>query len=292
MQLSVILSTRNNAGMLGDFLSALSRCRQPDSWEVIIVDNASLDDTRKVIEHFSKLLPLKYCFQSIPGKSVSLNLGLSGACGEIVLFTDDDVIPDSAWLVNHIKAMNQNPDINIIGGKIVVDRTIMPSWLERSYNLKGILVTEHDKGDAPAIYADGDYPFGPNMSVRKSRLEGRINPWPEDIGPGTTIPVGDESAFCRNFSDMSDKDRLYDPACIVEHRPRIGKNFFRQSMKRCFIGGYTAAVYFPSLSRPENELGSLTRYIGWRLFKLRSIQEFFCVGSRALGYAWGRMRAE
>lgn len=291
MQLSVILSTRDNAGMLRDFLSALKLCNRPDSWEVIIVDNASRDETRNVIEEFCRELPLRYCFQHIPGKSVSLNTGLSQARGEIVLFTDDDVVPDREWMLSHIRAMEENPEINIVGGRIFVDRKIMPGWLARSYNLRGILVSEHDRGDAPALYAESDYPFGPNMSVRRIRLEGRNNLWPEDIGPGTGIPVGDEMAFCRQISSSSDKDRLYDPACIVEHRPRIGKNFFLQSIRRCFLGGYTGAVFLQGLSRSQDRLGSLVKYAGWHLFNLGSVQEFFCVGSRVLGYLCGKMKA-
>lgn len=292
MQLSVILSTRNNACMLGGFLQALCECDMPESWEVIIVDNASEDETPDVISSFGSKLPMKYCYQPFPGKSISLNMGLSESGGDIVLFTDDDVIPDKHWLINHIRVMETNPEINIVGGRILVDREIMPSWLARSYNLRGILVTEHDKGGEPSLYPDGDYPFGPNMSVRKSRLEGKKNPWPENIGPGTDIPVGDESAFCRVISEPSDRDRLYSPTCIVRHRPRIGGNFFLQAVRRCFLGGYTAAILFPGIQRPENKTaGTLIKYTGWRLFKLRSLQELVCVGSRALGYAWGRIRS-
>jgi len=290
MQLTVILSTRNNAGMLEEFLAALCECVRPESWEIIIVDNASEDNTKEIISTFSSKLPIKYSYQPISGKSISLNRGLSEAGGDIVLFTDDDVIPDKHWLVNHIRVMEENPDINIVGGRIIVDKEIMPSWLVRSYNLRSILVTEHDKGENPTLYLDGDYPFGPNMSVRKSRLAGKNNPWPENIGPGTRIPVGDESAFCRMISEPLDRDRLYDPTCIVHHRPRIGRNFFLQAVRRCFLGGYTAAVLFPALTRPEDKLGSLARYTGWRFLRLRSLQEFVCVSSRALGYGCGKAR--
>jgi len=290
MQLSLILATRNNAGMLREFLSALCLCNKPESWEIIIVDNGSGYKTWDVVTDFSDRLPVKYCFQPVPGKSVSLNLGLAEAGGGIILFTDDDVIPDRDWLVNHIRAMEANPDINIVGGRIIVDQAIIPGWLAGSYNLRGILVSEHDKGDARVLYEEGDYPFGPNMSVRRCRLDVRRTPWPEDIGPGTRIPVGDESAFCSSISAQSDTDRLYDPTCLVEHRPRIGKRFFIQSIRRCFLGGYTAAVLFPALSRTEDRPVSLVKYTGWRLLKLKSVQEFVCVGSRALGYGWGNLR--
>ena len=285
MQLSVVLSTRNNAGILRGFLEALCLCARPENWEVIVVDNASADETRDVVAGFSGRLPIKYCFQPVPGKSVSLNLGLSEADGEVLLFTDDDVIPDRDWLVNHIRAIQQYPDINIAGGRIVVDRAILPDWLAKSYNLRGILVTEHDKGDVPVRYPEGDYPFGPNMSVRKIRLDGRRAPWPEDIGPGTRVPVGDESAFCSGISGQTDRDRLYHPACLVEHRPRIGRHFFVQSIRRCFLGGYTAAVLFPTLARTEDNLAGLAKYTGWRL--RGRVRHTLCAGRHV--YAGGQV---
>ena len=128
MQLSVILSTRNNAPALGRLLQALAQCDAPDSWECLIVDNGSTDATRQTIEHCMDKLPLHYLYQPLPGKSISLNLALREAQGEVILFTDDDVIPEPGWLLAHIRAMRDNPEVRLLGGRIRVD----PARLHRA----------------------------------------------------------------------------------------------------------------------------------------------------------------
>lgn len=290
MELSLVLATYNNALYLRDLLNSLTHCRHPDYWEMIIVDNGSSDNTREVVTEYSDQLPITYLSEERKGKSHALNFGIRHAIGEVILFTDDDVIPDVEWLTGHIRAMREHPEANIIGGKILIDDSTIPRWLNKSWNLKSILASQHYKGDAPVHYAEGDYPFGPNMSVRRSSLTDKNSPWPEDIGPGTQLPVGDETAFCRKVSDSSTKDILYHPSCIVEHRPRIGSNFFTASVRRCYIAGQVVALFgLP----PSARAGASRSFIGLailRLSRVRSIQELICIAARAAGYYCGRFR--
>lgn len=287
MELSLILSTRNNAESLRTFLNALNVCKKPRNWEVIVVDNGSTDNTQRVIRLFEHALPLKYLFQPVPGKSRSLNYGLREVRGEVVLFTDDDVIPDEYWLVNHLEVMGRRADIDAVGGSIIIDESLTPDWLARSYNLKGILISAHDLGDT-ITYCDTDkYPFGPNMAVRKRVLNSCLAPWPENLGPGTNIPVGDEAVFFKNIFG-NDKSRiLYDPACLVKHEFRGGRLSFLRSVNRCFKGGYVAALYLDKAMARRDNLSmnkvALLRHIN-------SIPELICVVSRFAGFLLGRLK--
>ncbi len=287
MELSLILATRNNANVLSGFLSNLTLCLQPQNWELIIIDNDSSDGTSGLVNSFADKLPVKYVHEGTPGKSRALNRGIKQVRGDIVLFTDDDIIPDKYWLVNTVKVMQAHPDINVLGGRINVNKSLLPAWLVNSFNLMGILVTEHNLGDREVIYDCNRYPFGPNMAVRKSVIINQDNLWPENLGPGTDIPVGDEMVFIQNLGKAGGK-RLYTPDCIVEHKPVVHNNFFIKSIKRCFLGGYTTGRYLKNQVK-RKEKNSFLRRAFSKFYGCKSLREFVCIFSRAAGVFFGNI---
>jgi len=290
MQLSLVLATCNNAESLGNLLGCLTRCLQPESWELIVVDNKSTDTTADVINSYAARLPVKYLFEGIQGKSRALNNGIRHATGDIVLFSDDDIVPDGSWLVNHVRVMREHPEIDIVGGRISVDKSALPAWLVNSFNLTGILVAEHDLGDSELIYDTDKYPYGPNIAVRRSALVNVDKPWPEHLGPGRRLPVGDEMVFIHNIG-RAGQQRLYTPDCLVEHKPIVRNNFFLKSLRRCFLGGYAAGYYAENLlaDKPGNTFLKLT---GSRVASCRSIREFSCMVARTAGVISGRIHQQ
>jgi hypothetical protein len=134
------------------------------------------------------------------------------------------------------------------------------------------------------MYESGNFPYGPNMAVRRSVI-GIQDPWPEHLGPGRALPVGDEMVFVQNLG-AAGRERLYTPDCVVEHRPVIRGNFLFRSLKRCLQGGYVAGRY----SIPEPRAGTSRSMAGLaqsRLTGSRSVQEFCCISARATGYFFG-----
>jgi len=286
MKLSLILATRNNATALDTMLGHLQSCHPPSNWEVIVVDNGSIDSTSEICNKYSDTLPLIYLYCKEPGKSRALNVATAQAKGELILYTDDDIIPDRAWLLNHIHVMQNHAEINVVGGRIKVDRMALPSWLTESYNLAGLLVTEHDLGNTEIIYPPGKYPYGPNMAIRTSVLSNIEKPWPENLGPGTRLPVGDEMVFVERVSNIN--ERLYSPECVVEHRPTLPVNYFGNAVKRCFQGGYVAGYYAKALSS-DNAINTIMKNVSSRIQSCSSVREFVCIVSRAAGYYSGRL---
>jgi glycosyltransferase involved in cell wall biosynthesis len=99
---SVIICTYNRAPSLRATLRSLAdtRGRPEISWEVIVVDNNSSDDTRTAVEEFAGTsgLSVRYLFEGRQGKSFALNTGIVAARGEVLAFTDDDVEVASGWV--------------------------------------------------------------------------------------------------------------------------------------------------------------------------------------------------
>src|SRR5438046_6195785 len=100
MRFSIVIATYNRAALLKDTLESLSRLQPGASWEVVVVDNNSPDDTRGVVEAASASYPapLRYAFEREQGRSAALNHGFRIARGEIVVTTDDDVRVAPDWL--------------------------------------------------------------------------------------------------------------------------------------------------------------------------------------------------
>ena len=95
VDITVILCTYNRCEELAGALQsiALSQVASSVTWEVLVVDNNSTDQTRSIVENFCRQYPghFRYLFEAQPGKSYALNAGIANASGEVLAFVDDDV---------------------------------------------------------------------------------------------------------------------------------------------------------------------------------------------------------
>jgi glycosyltransferase involved in cell wall biosynthesis len=288
--ISVIVATRNRKAVLGNFLEALRRLPSRPTWELIVVDNGSTDGTDQLLLSASKELPIVCICERLPGKSRSLNRGLAVAKGEFLLFTDDDVVPESQWLVALYDASLAFPDANVFGGKIVINPERIPSWIANSYNLKTMLASEQDLGDSVRRFGDGQYPIGPNLAIRRRILEQKSLCWPVNFGPGTKIPLGDERAFLMPISPPHFRDRLYVPHCVVLHSIGGRPLSVRNAVIRCFLGGFSAGL----VDRRYRSFRPRQYRRAWnfamdRLRQSSSFWELMCMVSRALGVIAGTL---
>ena len=96
---TVAIPTYNSGDCLHHILEALRT--QADlagiTWEVIVADNNSNDDTAKVVSQYQEKWPntsqLKYLFEPTQGAGFARNSAAKAAKGELIGFLDDDVIP-------------------------------------------------------------------------------------------------------------------------------------------------------------------------------------------------------
>ncbi len=117
--MSVIVPTHNRRELLEKKLKALEP-QQP--FEVIVVADGCSDDTVSFLKNYQPAYTLR--FFETPGRGVShaRNLGAKEAKGDILLFSDDDVIPSSGWIEAHAK-VHSSP--NCVG----VGRLVLPKEL-------------------------------------------------------------------------------------------------------------------------------------------------------------------
>jgi len=113
MKVSLVICSYNRMHTLPRTLEAVSQLRYPEL-EVIVVDGPSTDGTEEyILREWSGRVRLLKC--PVANLSVSRNIGIAGACGDIVAFTDDDGLPEPDWL-DLIVPCYQDPRVGAVGG--------------------------------------------------------------------------------------------------------------------------------------------------------------------------------
>jgi L-malate glycosyltransferase len=164
---TVLLATLNRAATLESVLDAYCRLDAPRAgWDLVVVDNGSTDRTKHVVESFSSRLPIRYHFEPTPGKNAALNSGLPLTCGDLVVFTDDDIYPRSDWLTRLCAAAESHRDFSVFCGIIEARWEVRPSEsILRAVPLS-VCYAIHNPGmhDGPS---DAGHAFGGNVAIRR-----------------------------------------------------------------------------------------------------------------------------
>jgi glycosyltransferase involved in cell wall biosynthesis len=173
MDISIIICTWNRAVVLHQTLERLAALQVPAgvSWELLVVDNRSTDHTKEIVAAYSTRLPVVYLFEPIAGKSNAANRGIEAARGELLLWTDDDVLVEPDWLAEYARAANDWPAAAFFGGPISPwFAHNPPSWVVRNMCHLGAIYALRELGEHTRLFKRGEYPYGANMAIRKNAL--------------------------------------------------------------------------------------------------------------------------
>src|SRR5438445_11315813 len=100
--ITIVVSTHNRGSRLNRLLTTLlvEQERGAVSYEVIVVDNNSTDDTAQILESWCSRFGtrLRRLFEGRRGVSYGRNAGITAARGAVVAFTDDDNEPSPDWI--------------------------------------------------------------------------------------------------------------------------------------------------------------------------------------------------
>ena len=120
--ISVIICTFNRCEMLALTLESFTRIETGSdfTWELIVVDNNSTDATKGVVSEFNTRLPIRYVFESKQGLSRARNCGIAQAQGDIIVFTDDDIIVTNDWLNEITNALKAFSHVDLLFGRTLI----------------------------------------------------------------------------------------------------------------------------------------------------------------------------
>lgn len=225
---SVIVPSFNRAAWLGEALDSLvtQSVRERLDLEVIVVDNASTDDTAAVVGKIAgATMPVRvrYEYESTPGDGAARNRGLAAASHDLLAFFDDDQIASPSWL-DELLDVAQRSGAALVGGSV------------------GLLLDEPER-------------FGPvtrRDMLREAFPYERMQPYRQDLLPGTCNLLvhrsvfDDVGLFDESLNGGSDFDFLrrardrgyepwYAPDALVNHRVgqyRRTSEYFRRESRR------------------------------------------------------------
>ena len=231
MDITVILCTYNRCQSLAKALESIAGQVIGDiTWEILVVDNNSTDSTRAVVEQFRTAHPerCRYILEPRPGKAHALNTGIENAQGDVIAFTDDDVVADRMWLQNLVRPLRVREWAGI-GGRILPEGSFVPPrWvpIHDRYALAPLSIFEPRREAGPLSEA----PFGANMAFHRS-VFAKHGGFRIDLGPkaDSSDPQKSEDSELGHRLLNAGERLGYEPSALVYHcvpRSRVRKEYF------------------------------------------------------------------
>ena len=237
VDVSLLVATRNRAVILQQTLESLA-CQMLDgtTWEVIVVDNGSTDETQDVLLRMRSVLPLVQLDEPAPGKNRALNRALAVARGRLLLFTDDDVVADPNWVHEMRAAAARWPEQTILAGAIrPLFENGVPSWIRATrFRYRRLAFCGFQPQEQEGYIEQRA--FGANWAVHRRCVEGMV--FCETIGPQGTrnYPVGSETEFLARLEERGART-VFVPAARVQHVITAEQSQVRALLGRAFRAG-------------------------------------------------------
>jgi cellulose synthase/poly-beta-1,6-N-acetylglucosamine synthase-like glycosyltransferase len=242
----------------------LAELDYPD-YEVIIVDNrqgggppAEFPGARVVRE-------------PVRGISAARNRGIDVATGEIIAFTDDDVLVDRRWLRAIGERFASEPDLAALSGIVIpleletpaqvmyeqfgncLERGLAPLTFERSgrfHVLRRVPGTGAER--VGSLYKMGEFGQGANMAFRADALRARGG-FDEALGTGTPTHGGEDLTMLVEL--LATGHRLaYEPGAIIHHSHRATMEELERQLHGYGIG-FTAMLLGLAIRNPWHFVG-------------------------------------
>ncbi len=148
LNLSVVITTYNSEATMADTIESLLRLGIAESpCEIIVVDNASSDDSVKIAEHYDQITLLRS--PENLGLAKANNMGAAAASGSSILFLNPDTVIQPGALAVLMNFQQKHPNAALLGPSMIdVDGTIQST--ARTYpSLLDIILRRTPLGKLP-----------------------------------------------------------------------------------------------------------------------------------------------
>jgi glycosyltransferase involved in cell wall biosynthesis len=258
--ITVVVPTRDRPGGARRLVESVLACDWPhDRLEVLIIDSASVaDDVARLGEELEVAgLPVVALRLDRPGASAARNLGLARARGEIIAFTDDDVVVDPGWLraISDTFAASQ---VDVVSGLVLPLELETPAqhWFEQYGGFsvgRGLVPRCYDlSANRPdsVVFPWGTAELGSSNSLafRTSVLR-RVGGFDEALGAGTVVRGGEDTELLRRVV-MAGHTVAFAPEAVAWHEHRRDLAGLRRQLFG-YGRGLTASIFKTLLDDPR-----------------------------------------
>lgn len=166
---SLVICCHNSADRLPSTLSHIAHQESANGipWEVVVIDNASTDNTTQVAcQNWNKDIPFHVVAEPRVGLSYARLKGFQEARYEFVCFVDDDNWIESTWVTKVYQIMTSNPHIGALGGpsEAVFDEP-PPDWFNKFESIYAVGDQSNISGD---ITTSRGWLWGAGLTFRKT----------------------------------------------------------------------------------------------------------------------------
>jgi glycosyltransferase involved in cell wall biosynthesis len=235
IEISAVICTYNRADLLSGALDSL--CHQTlasDRYEILVVDNASTDNTAEVVQVCQDNYPdyaIRYFHEAKQGLSYARNRGWQEARGEYVAYIDDDCKVPEQWLTEAIEIIRCVSPGMLGGPYYAFYNSPKPAWYKDEYG-------SHMVADQAGKLPPDQYLSGGNLFIHKDllRAAGGFNSL---LGmAGKEIAYGEETALIRWVGRYKPQTLIYySPELFVYHLVRETKWNFVWLIRQRFAQG-------------------------------------------------------
>jgi glycosyltransferase involved in cell wall biosynthesis len=216
---SVVICCYNSAARLPETLLHLAEQKIPQGmeWEIVVVDNASTDNTAAVAGRFAATHPelsVRIVPEPQPGQMFARVRGLKEARGRIVLFVDDDNWLEREYVALVAETMSTRPEIGALGGmSTAVYEENPPQWMARHHRWYAVSGLPQDGAQLSEV----GFLWGAGTAFRRSGLEQILSHAFRVPGrQGASLPAGDDHELCYRLRRLG--QRLFcDPGLRFQH---------------------------------------------------------------------------
>ncbi len=233
--ITVIIVTRNRAVHLAEVLERLrsQETRGAFTFDVLVVDNGSTDDTRAVARDGTRTLPvpLRYAHEPRVGRPYALNTGMARAAAPIFAFTDDDTLPTPTWLYALWACLGEERADAVTGRVLPHWMASRPAWLtdEALREIGRLGCQDHGPTRVRTRERDRCRWLTSNLMLRRDAA-GRLGGW--DV----RLPYYQDTEYY-DRAIRAGLDVVYEPAAVVYHKigpERLTPAYFRRRRR---LGG-------------------------------------------------------
>lgn len=276
--LSIVIATRNRAHKLAAGLVRLASLKTAYSYEVIVVDNDSSDETAKTVDHFVRNFSnISYLLETAEGVSAARNRGWRSVSSDIIAFVDDDIIVAPDYIDRVMDVFADRPHLGFVAGQIRLgDPDDLPLMIDlrsapEEFPPYGLISTT---GLA-----------GANLAFRRACLVA-IGGFDPALGTGTRFACEDLDAATRAV--WAGWPGGYDPRPVVYHHHgrRTAEDRFRLLRRYDYGRGAYYARFF---LRPDTRRTYLRAYLRWLIYhehRLGDVRRIWREVSAGLRYWW------